>query len=260
MKPSEKNDVLRIAVAAADERLLRVIGNYLLEADSFTQCDAYRRGKILLAQMRAGREFDALILDEQLADMDAVDFMEEYRTQKLQHRPAILVLSCRSHMAICDCLLSCGADYCIMKPYQLSTLARRARTLYRVKQDSLQDYCSRLYESWGVQGEITKCGYLTDAVTIAEQADDKLALRKQIIMTISEMRGVSVDAVDSGLRRLIERMEENNTPAYREFKLHTGLGETRPTVGRLVYAIKWAARQDANGKGEQNVRREEQFI
>ena len=68
-----------------------------------------------------------MILDEQLADMDAVDFMEEYRTQKLQHRPAILVLSCRSHMAICDCLLSCGADYCIMKPYQLSTLARRAR-------------------------------------------------------------------------------------------------------------------------------------
>ena len=118
----------------------------------------------------------------------------------------------------------------------------------------------RIRESWGVQGEITKCGYLTDAVTIAEQADDKLALRKQIIMTVSEMRGVSVDAVDSGLRRLIERMEENNTPAYREFKLHTGLGETRPTVGRLVYAIKWAARQDANGKGEQNVRREEQFI
>ena len=102
----------------------------------------------------------------------------------------------------------------------------------------IERFCTHLYELWKLPQPDTNCEYLTLAVQIACSADGKLALRKEILQGVAEQYHITVAAVDSGLRRLVEGLETRHPVEWEHFKAENGLTGLKVTTGRLVYSLQ----------------------
>ena len=98
--------------------------------------------------------------------------------------------------------------------------------------------CQQLYHSWGIRIPDINCSYLTSAVGVVYGTSQKLAIRKEILQAVSEQYGVSVSAVDSGIRRMIDQLEAKPAEGWTQFKAESGFEAEKPTTGKLIYAIK----------------------
>lgn len=96
----------------------------------------------------------------------------------------------------------------------------------------------RRKNSWGIRIPDINCSYLTSAVGVVYGTSQKLAIRKEILQAVSEQYGVSVSAVDSGIRRMIDQLEAKPAEGWTQFKAESGFEAEKPTTGKLIYAIK----------------------
>ena len=95
-----------------------------------------------------------------------------------------------------------------------------------------------LYEGWGIQLPDVNCNYLSCAVGVVYGTSQKLAIRKEILQAVSEQFDTSVAAVESGIRRMVDQLEEKPPLAWLAFKADTRLGSGKPTTGKLIYAVR----------------------
>ena len=102
----------------------------------------------------------------------------------------------------------------------------------------MEQQCGQLYETWGISRADINARYLTCAVSIVCSTSQKLAIRKEILQAVSEQFDTSVAAVESGIRRMVDQLEEIPTPAWLAFKADTRLGSGKPTTGKLIYAVR----------------------
>lgn len=63
-------------------------------------------------------------------------------------------------------------------------------------------------------------------------------IRKEILQVVAEHHNVTVAAVDSGLRRLIDALETRQMPAWKAFKEKTHLAGQKVTAGKLIYTLR----------------------
>lgn len=64
------------------------------------------------------------------------------------------------------------------------------------------------------------------------------AIRKEILGPVAEEYNLTVAAVDSALRRLLETLDETGTQTWRDFRKEYGLERRKVTIGRLLYALE----------------------
>ena len=91
-------------------------------------------------------------------------------------------------------------------------------------------------------GAVSTCDankrYLTGALRVMMGSDHRLAIRKEILGPVAEEYGLTVAAVDSALRRLLETLDETGTQTWRDFRKEYGLERRKVTIGRLLYALE----------------------
>ena len=104
--------------------------------------------------------------------------------------------------------------------------------------ESLEKRCERIYRSWGVSTCDANKRYLTGALRVMMGSDHRLAIRKEILGPVAEEYGLTVAAVDSALRRLLETLDETGTQTWRDFRKEYGLERRKVTIGRLLYALE----------------------
>lgn len=80
--------------------------------------------------------------------------------------------------------------------------------------------------------------YLSCAVGVVYGTSQKLAIRKEILQAVSEQYDVSVSAVDSGIRRMIDQLEAKPSAKWLRFKDESGFADEKPTTGKLIYTVK----------------------
>ena len=102
----------------------------------------------------------------------------------------------------------------------------------------LEQQCGQLYETWGISRADINARYLTCAVSIVCSTSQKLAIRKEILQAVGEQYEVSVSAVDSGIRRMVDQLEARPTAEWLAFKEKSGFTDEKPTTGKLIYAVK----------------------
>ena len=69
-----------------------------------------------------------------------------------------------------------------------------------------------------------------------------------VLHSVSEQFETSVTAVESGIRRMVDQLEEKPTPAWLAFKADTRLGSGKPTTGKLIYAVRSAVLRQKTDK------------
>ena len=215
---SERTAQLQVALASYDLKELRVQKRYLQEQGTAIDCTCFCSGEKLLAQLRQGVRYDAVVLCSELTDLPAEQFVRQF--YQLKERPMLLIQSHGRSSGTALQKLREGC-YCV-EGTELKRLQR----------------CSQLYAAWGIpQGDVN-AGYLSCAVGIACSTSQKLAIRKEILQAVSEQFDTSVAAVESGIRRMVDQLEEKPPLAWLAFKADTRLGSGKPTTGKLIYAVR----------------------
>ena len=215
---SERTAQLQVALASYDLKELRVQKRYLQEQGTAIDCTCFCSGEKLLAQLRQGVRYDAVVLCSELTDLPAEQFVRQF--YQLKERPMLLVQSHGRSSGTALQKLREGC-YCV----EGTELKRLLWQLYRMpgrQNRQLEQRCSQLYAAWG----------------IACSTSQKLAIRKEILQAVSEQFDTSVAAVESGIRRMVDQLEEKPPLAWLAFKADTRLGSGKPTTGKLIYAVR----------------------
>ena len=227
---------IQLALASYDRKELRVQRNFLQEENTAISCDCFQNGKKLLRALQNGAHYDMIFLCSELEDMDSVEFVR--RLRDLDNRPLLMLFDeGRRKNASALRLEPDDAYYCVERV----ELKNMLRELYRMpgqQGQQMEHQCQNLYESWGVQMPDVNCSYLTCAVGVVFGTSQKLAIRKEILQTVGEQYNVSVSAVDSGIRRMIDQLEVSGAGAWQDFKTKSGFTNEKPTTGKLIYAVK----------------------
>jgi len=227
---------LRVALASYDLQEIRVQKRYLEEQNAFIRCRGYQNGRKLLNELKQSDCYDVIVLSSQLEDMDDVDFLAQLR--QLTPKPLLLLFDCGHHAeSAASCLRSDGNCYMIKQ----TDLKNLLKELYKVPGGGMvrtEALCRQLYNEWGIHRSDTKCDYLTSALRIACAAEDRLAIRKEVLRQVGREYHVSVSAVDSGIRRMVDELEERQHEGWRNFKEQSGFGMEKPTTGKLIYAAR----------------------
>ena len=224
-------DVLQVALASYDRKELRVQKNYLEEQNPVLACTCFLNGHKLLQELQQGHNFDIVVLCSQMEDMSSIEFMMELR--KLEHKPPVLLLfnEARRNNESALCMETEEGIFCV----EQADLKSLLRELYRMPGQQWQrteQQCQQLYHSWGIRIPDINCSYLTSAVGVVYGTSQK------ILQAVSEQYGVSVSAVDSGIRRMIDQLEAKPAEGWTQFKAESGFEAEKPTTGKLIYAIK----------------------
>lgn len=231
---SERTAQLRVALASYDLRELRVQKRYLQEQGSAIECVCFCSGEKLLQRLQQGARCDAVVLCSELADMSMEQFVRQL--YQLKDRPVLLVQRAGRRR---DAVLPESRDgcYCV----ESTELKKLLWQLYRMpgqQNQQLEQQCGQLYETWGISRADINARYLTCAVSIVCSTSQKLAIRKEILQAVSEQYDVSVSAVDSGIRRMIDQLEAKPTVKWLRFKDESGFADEKPTTGKLIYTVK----------------------
>ena len=217
-------DVLQVALASYDRKELRVQKNYLEEQNPVLACTCFLNGHKLLQELQQGHNFDIVVLCSQMEDMSSIEFMMELR--KLEHKP-LLMLFDEGRRKNSSALRM-----------ELKNLLRELYRMPGQQWQRTEQQCQQLYHSWGIRIPDINCSYLTSAVGVVYGTSQKLAIRKEILQAVSEQYGVSVSAVDSGIRRMIDQLEAKPDEGWMQFKAESGFEAEKPTTGKLIYAVK----------------------
>ena len=215
-------DVLQVALASYDRKELRVQKNYLEEQNPVLACTCFLNGHKLLQELQQGHNFDIVVLCSQMEDMSSIEFMMELR--KLEHKPLLMLFDEGRRKNSSALRMEDSGSCCCVERMELKNLLRE---LYRMPG-----------HSWGIRIPDINCSYLTSAVGVVYGTSQKLAIRKEILQAVSEQYGVSVSAVDSGIRRMIDQLEAKPAEGWTQFKAESGFEAEKPTTGKLIYAIK----------------------
>ena len=227
---------LKIAIASYDRKELRVQKHYLEEEGPFIGCTCFQSGERLLRELQDENTFDVVILCSEMEDMTGLEFLMNAR--KLEHQPILLIFD-EAHRNN-DSALYMETDngmICLGR----ADLKNLLRELYRMpgqQGQKREGQCQELDPSWGLQLPDVNSSYLTSAVDVAFGNSQKMAIRKEILQAVGEKYGVSVSAVDSGIRRMLDQLETNQTEAWVSFKEENGFAGEKLTTGKLIYAVK----------------------
>lgn len=227
---------LRVALLSYDERELRVRKQYLEEQSPTISCICYQSGEPVLQALRRERCFDVLVLGSQLEDMDSITFIEQLNRLP-SHPPLLLQGDGWYDDVTAACLQPGGAFY----PVERRHLRDLVRDLWSTPGHSgaqIEHFCVRMYDLWEIPQPDINCQYLTLALQIVCSTDGKLALRKEVLQSVAEKYQITVAAVDSGLRRLVDGLETRKPAGWEDFKAENSLTGIKVTTGKLIYAMR----------------------
>ena len=236
MERKGKSRALRIALVSYDVQELRVWHNYLVEQSPEILCSEYRSGEEVLQVLKQRGLVDVVVLGSELEDMDSMEFLT--RMAKLRTKPLLLLQdNARRERTAVSSLSPDGPCY-LIRQSSLKELLASLLTAVGQEFETLEQRFGRTYQEWCIIQPDSNCDYLTEAVLIASQSKGKLAIRKEILQVVAEHHNVTVAAVDSGLRRLIDALETRQMPAWKAFKEKTHLAGQKVTAGKLIYTLR----------------------
>lgn len=225
---------------------IRVLGQYARRLPDIRITGAFQEGEAVLRALAEGAKPDALILNLCLLDMDALELLN-----RLQALPAacwlkVLVTSGGRNQAVHERLLSLGADYYMIKPYRMERLFDRLRLICQGSLDAslrLEDAIDLRLRQFGIwPGDDP--GYLRRALCRIVTAKRQIRMVEDVYSAVAREAGVSLGAVDAGLRRTLKEIERIGTPEYCRLAGLARGAHKKITVGAFLNIVGQQIQQE----------------
>lgn len=168
---------------------------------------------------------DILILDMVMPHLDGLGVLENINDMELPKYPKVIVLSAVGQEGVTQKAINLGADYYVVKPFNLATLTKRihqlagaepdenkmnfARTIVnnssKGKHGDLEIDITNIIHEIGVPAHIKGYQYLRDGITLVVGDMDLLsAVTKELYPAIAKLNNTTSSRVERAIRHAIE--------------------------------------------------------
>ncbi len=216
----ETDERIGVIMAEDDEGLRRLLGDYLEGESDMHLMGAHGDG-IELIEALGSQSPDVLLLDVVMPRLDGIGVLERLRERGETPPPSILVLSAFGQEKITRRAGQLGADYFLLKPFDLEVLGRRIREAARGDAGSCSgmgrstaslgeganpyQVVTEVIRSVGIPPNIRGYRYLRSAVLRAvEDLGVMEAVTKELYPAVAEEFRTTPTRVERAIRHAIE--------------------------------------------------------
>ncbi len=170
-------------------------------------------GKALLSRVESS-DADVVVMDAFMSNLDALGVINELKTKEA--KPLIMVMSSTDNPRFEQEILSAGADYYFLKPFDVQMLAQRINQLtgwskaqgdVSKLQDTtdLQVTVSEIMHQIGVPAHIKGYQYLREAIVLSINDREMMSsVTKVLYPTVAKMYSTTSSRVERAIRHAIE--------------------------------------------------------
>ena len=119
---------INIIIVEDNKEFRNLLNEYILFQEDIVVIGIAEDGEEALKLIK-DKKPDLVVLDMIMPNLDGLGVLERLNTMNLDIMPRIIVLSAVGHDKIAQRAMSLGADYYIVKPFDLEVLAERIRQL-----------------------------------------------------------------------------------------------------------------------------------
>ncbi|MBR7116222.1 MAG: sporulation transcription factor Spo0A [Clostridia bacterium] len=204
-------------------------------------------------ELAAGGGFDLVISDLWLPGIDGIGIIREVGAQVGEEKPAFILLSPINKQSLLVEASEAGADVCILKPFDPSTLISRITSLLRIRWARAQGKKPQLSESPDMEAQVTKIihqigvpahikgyQYLRCAILMAIDDTEIInSVTKVLYPSVAKKFGTTTSRVERAIRHAIEvawdRGDIDTLNSYFGYTIQNSRG--KPTNSEFIAMI-----------------------
>lgn len=241
---------IRVLIADDNREFCSILKDFFSNNPDFDLVDVCANGLEVLEAL-SKKETDVLILDLIMPHMDGIGVLEKMTDMKGDQRPKIIILTAFGQENITQKAVSLGADYYILKPFNLQVLGDRVRQVVRDKVEAapraipftrrdLEVDVTRIIHEIGVPAHVKGYQYLRDAIMLVVEEINYLgAVTKELYPAIADKYDTTPSRVERAIRHAIElAWDRGDLDRINKFFGYTINGERgKPTNSEFIAII-----------------------
>lgn len=245
------NQLIRVLIADNNLELCRTIQEFLDNQGDMEVVGLAHDGQQALVEIARERP-DVVILDITMPNLDGMAVLERMGALDLSPPPKVIVLTALGREDIIQRFTDLGADYFIIKPFDLELLAERIRQFSLPKSGSVvregrsgvgaPSYTeaslsvTHLLHEMGVPPNFKGYNYLRDAVLMALRDPQLLggALTKRVYPQLAEKYGSTPGGVEAAIRNAVLACYERGNQEFIHQLCGAGSRKSCPTNSMVI--------------------------
>ena len=242
----ENTSKILICDENADER--KKIADYLTTS-GFRFVEETSNGDSALEKM-SKTNYDLIIVDLWLSRIDGIGLIRSIHTKYRTNPPSIILMSPINKQSVLIEASEAGADVCILKPFELSTLADHARSIIKMRSRNsaselsenadLESRVTKVIHQIGVPAHIKGYQYLRTAILMTMENNDIInSVTKVLYPTVAKKYGTTTSRVERAIRHAIEvawdRGDVDTLNSYFGYTIQNSRG--KPTNSEFIAMI-----------------------
>lgn len=242
-------DKIRVLVADDNREFRDVLKEYLSSQDDMEAVGFASNGPETIDLVNRLNP-DVLILDIIMPQIDGIGVLE--KISSISRRPKIMVLSAFGQEKVAQQAARLGADYYILKPFDLEILGKRLRELvgsYNISPNpkpatkghrDLNQEVTRAIHEIGIPAHIKGYLYLRDAIMMVIERVELLGgITKELYPAVAEKYKTTPSRVERAIRHAIEvAWNRGNIEVINEIFGHTVNQEKgKPTNSEFIAMV-----------------------
>ena len=204
-------------------------------------------------EMMSATEYDLVITDLWMSGLDGIGVIRCADTLGLKDKPAFILMSPINKQSVLMEASEAGADICILKPFDPSSLSAHVESVLRIRRkrgparpDRLQDsvdleaQVTKIIHQIGVPAHIKGYQYLRYAILMTIEDNDVInSVTKVLYPSVAKKFGTTTSRVERAIRHAIEvawdRGDVDTLNAYFGYTIQNSRG--KPTNSEFIAMI-----------------------
>lgn len=257
---------IKVLIADDNKDFVNILKDYFVQQDDIAVVGKAFNGLETL-ELISSELPEIVLLDIIMPHLDGLGVLEKLAEDKdLTSRPKVIMLTAFGQEAMARKAMQLGADYFILKPFDLETLANRIRQLakglsvkttglktelYRqplIRSRNLDLEVTNIIHQMGVPAHIKGYQYLREAILLVIKDVGLLsAVTKELYPTIAEEYETTPSRVERAIRHAIElAWDRGNVDLMNKFFGYTiNIERGKPTNSEFIAMISDKLRMEA---------------
>ena len=239
-------DKIRIFIADDNREFCELLREYIDQQPDLHVVQVANNGSQVLAALQETSP-DVLLLDIIMPHLDGIGVLE--KLAELPRRPRVVVLTAFGHEQVTRRAAELGADYCVLKPFDLDVLVTRIREVARgaparpspaPRARNLDAEVTAVIREVGIPAHIRGYSYLRDAILmVVEDMELINAVTKSLYPAIAQKYRTTPSRVERAIRHAIEvAWSRGNLEAIDEmFGYTVSRDKGKPTNAQFIAMV-----------------------
>ncbi len=209
---------IKVAIADDNREFCELMNEFLSQQPNMEVVGIANNGEQILMIIDEKKP-DVVILDIIMPHLDGIGVLEKLNNSGIPKRPKVIMLTAFGQENITQRVVALGADYYVLKPFNMEVLASRIRQLassisvqqpaatiaHSIKPHSIDMQVTNVIREIGIPAHIKGYQYLRDAIMIIiDEVEILGSVTKILYPQIAEKYSTTPSRVERAIRHAIE--------------------------------------------------------